>query len=55
MDESPGELIKPAAGREGGRDGWKEGRIEGGERVDSRPFVLSKRTGADIRGLTEAG
>lgn len=48
MDESPGELIKPAAGRE-------EWKMEGGKRVDSRQFVLSKRTGADIRGLSEAG
>lgn len=28
---------------------------EGGEGVDSRRFVPSKRTGADIRGLGEAG
>ena len=38
--------------REGGME---EGGMEGGKRVDSRRFVLSVRTGADIRGLSEAG
>lgn len=50
MDESPGELIKPAAGRVG----WTR-EMEVKERVDSRHKVFSKHTGIDIRGLSEAG